>query len=174
MKEIADDKAQCHQREKITQSTACLDHLQLVRTQVNDITFQEYADIKKTDYPDTELRGDQLQLVGYFLQKELRQRDHEYEQRQGGGDDFEGLPPHECQSDSCQDNQKCILHHKEERAQVPKDQQTEPEDHYHDTQPRASKGRLLQLGSFLPDEEEGDHRDQIAVAVFLPAAPDTD
>ena len=55
MKEIADDKAKRHQREKITQSTAGLNDLQFVCTKINDVAFQEYAYTKKTDYPDTEL-----------------------------------------------------------------------------------------------------------------------
>ena len=75
LKQIGRQETQAQQRIKIAQPAAGLDHLQLIISQIDDISCQINGNSKQPDEENAQLRGDQLQTKGQFGVDEIGKRD---------------------------------------------------------------------------------------------------
>src|SRR3569832_763591 len=74
---IGENEAHREQREQVTQTAACLGHLQLHGTEIDHIAFEKDTDARGSDQRHAELGRDELQFGGETLIEKIGQRDHQ-------------------------------------------------------------------------------------------------
>ena len=164
---VGEDQAQHQKGHHVPKAAARLYHLQLCKTQVDNVSFTICGHAVELQHGNADLRRNKLQTEGEADIDDLGQREHPEHHRHGKPDGLQLLPtemqPHDPDNHEPEGNV--------EREEFPTEfaypEEDEAETQRQNPPPRDAGGQRSQSVPLLPDKVKNDKGDQVAVVVVL-------